>query len=154
MIGYKKVKNMKREIKFRAWVDNGAVKEMHYPNEIQINSADAMALQLKVGFKNAYPEKNRICDWQKNIVFQQFTGLQDSKGVDIYEGDILQDNLTIAKMVVVFGHNKNNAYNGWFCKYIGIDIRDISINGDYDTNQNSRITVIGNIYQNPELLKP
>jgi uncharacterized phage protein (TIGR01671 family) len=78
---------MNREIKFRAWVVNNSIKEMQYADEIQINSADAKAFQLRVGFEDAFPEKNNIEQWQKDIVWMQFTGIRDMVGKEVYESD-------------------------------------------------------------------
>lgn len=78
---------MQREIKFRAWVKNNSIQEMHYADEIQINSADAKSFQLRVGFEDAYPEKNNIEQWQKEIVWMQFTGIRDMVGKEVYESD-------------------------------------------------------------------
>ena len=87
-----------------------------------------------------------------DAIVMQFTGIQDKNGKDVYEGDVIRDCITNAFLNVKFGHNKNNAYQGWYCKYIGIDVRDTSLNGDYDSNQNDNIEIIGNIYENPELI--
>jgi uncharacterized phage protein (TIGR01671 family) len=78
---------MNREIKFRAWVVNNSIKEMHYADEIQINSADAKSFQLRVGFEDAFPEKNNIEQWQKDIAWMQFTGIRDMEGKEVYESD-------------------------------------------------------------------
>lgn len=70
----------------------------------------------------------------------QFTGLLDKNGNEIYEGDILSN--SVAKWIVVFN-------TGCFChKMVGSDERPTElalrslIGGE----------VIGNVYENPELL--
>ena len=64
----------------------------------------------------------------------QFTGLTDKNGKDIYEGDIVQSEQLVTLMPVDF------------------EIGSFGV-PDYHLHQLSDIEVIGNIYQNPELLK-
>jgi uncharacterized phage protein (TIGR01671 family) len=92
---------------------------------------------------------------------QQFTGLLDKNGVEIYEGDILElkaqgSGYAVLNWVAVveFG-NPNGEYNwGWQLK----PIKGVGINPDIllwvETEMpNVSCEVIGNIYENPELLE-
>lgn len=73
----------------------------------------------------------------------QFTGLKDKNGREIYEGDIYQ-NKNGGKDVVEWYERIQNC---GCCS-------DINAFGyDFDDDDPDNITVIGNIYENPELLK-
>lgn len=99
----------------------------------------------------------------KRFVFRQFTGLKDKKGVEIYEGDIGEirtQSGRIDRFVVEWGIHRRDMKSGWtvdipgFCFRIdgfpSFPIANNYLNGhDLDI-----ITIIGNIYQNPELLTP
>jgi uncharacterized phage protein (TIGR01671 family) len=78
----------------------------------------------------------------------QFTGLNDKNGVPIYEDDILRD---------IKGHIFKTFYNSAHCAYMTEDIqgekkkrRGFGRLGSYSS---LLIEVIGNIHDNPELLK-
>jgi len=81
--------------------------------------------------------------WHK---VSQFTGLKDKNGVDIYEGDILncQD-----RIVQVVWHKEAGQFDTVFIKYIF----DLCSNGITNQEWKYRAIVIGNIYENPNLLE-
>lgn len=125
---------MVRVIKFRIWNNNGQC--MHGWREL----VDKNKIHLLADQQGAYP-------------VMQFTGLTDKNGVEIYEGDIIQDQ---------FG---KSAVVKWFESEAGfelLDIEEVTMNG-IDTEEPAYIidtsdgwvvlSVIGNIYQNPELIQ-
>lgn len=128
-----------REIKFRAYWDywfkkenKEAVKEMIYNWESSREMED-------IWF-----------DWWEYYDVMQYTWLKDKNWVEIYEGDIVQY-LTGKAIIKFWRWTFECFYNYQWYYWEDIIIRKpIWIDIVYSLE---RIEVIGNIYENPELLK-
>lgn len=84
------------------------------------------------------------------FILMQSTGLKDKNGTEIYEGDIVR--VTDEDESTDFcdgGIGTINGLDKLFMWYIDGDVE----NGLFDINSSYYIEVIGNIYENPELLE-
>ena len=88
-------------------------------------------------FDEYAPLNDLFYDNSKKLDFMQYIGLKDFDGVEIYEGDILEG---------------ENGYQGVVIFENGMFLVDTSY-GIYFLNLERNIRVIGNKYENPELLE-
>ena len=123
-----------REIKFRAWDDTLC----HMMKPLTIEE------MAKSTFQN--------CNWYQ-LKIMQFTGLLDKKGKEIYEGDLCTDKDNIVQIVWSENHR-------WGCKIVKTNYvlqKDLTFPlwqwDRCEKNGNRELEVIGNIYENPELLE-
>lgn len=112
-----------REIKFRAWDGSQFIEHLGLQNlnVLHLSSASPYALQ-------------------------QYTGLKDNNGKEIYEGDVVY--------IKAFSPEKNIVRfdRGGFCLQPVTDMNAYFL-ADIKYAEDDRSEVIGNIYENPELLK-
>ena len=126
-----------REIKFRAW--DKTVKKMHEIKSLQWVIFDDKEI-VTAYFKD--DPKIEYMDFDTgNGMLLQFTGLKDRNGKEIYEGDICK---WLDEIGQVFWSEEN------WCFCVGLP--DTVWSWVHGRN-NSKLEIIGNIYENPELLK-
>ena len=139
-----------RQIKFRAW----SKKDKCWCGAFSIHQSGLFSDMISAFIEE--PQHIAIADahWQElnddsDITIQQFTGLFDKNGVEIYEGDVVSGKFPYGTIGVV----------SWIESRGGFMVRMIDgLNGGaaYDKEgyklNSVKLEVIGNIYQNPELL--
>lgn len=131
-----------REIKFRAFDEEFNVMYSGY----EIECEDNLDAWLSYGELVTYRIDDGVYEQLKTL---QYTGLLDSKGNEIYEGDILKINKLKFECSVLLPENLNvKYYGGMFQLYRG-DENLMGLHLGYI----EECEVIGNIYENPELLK-
>lgn len=119
--------SMAREIKFRAWIPNGIGGHMSEVEWIDFSRG----LLFTGGVSNRE---------LRDVELMQYTGLKDKNGVEIYEGDI------IAPWSPLKGAPADVHYQG-----ASFRVNDFVL--DLPPFQGRNFEVIGNIYENPELLE-
>lgn len=121
-----------REIKFRAW--NSYNKKMTFDGAIGFNGQEVTAGTDGCGDDECCGSYGVLdySDWDKYTTVMQYTGLKDKNGKEIFEGDIV-----------------NVPYNGMGNRVVRFEAGKFSV-CDFKI---SELIVIGNIYEDLELLK-
>jgi uncharacterized phage protein (TIGR01671 family) len=117
-----------REIKFRAW---DKANNRWYVTELEFKGFSLFGECMLIC-------PPRLKDLQ-NLQVTQFTGLLDKNGKEIYEGDILEEDMHL--FVVE-----------WDSKWAKFKLKYIKIIQFPDWNRGIEMKIIGNIFETPELL--
>lgn len=140
---------MNDRFKFRAWhKPTKKMFEVHCFTDEQVfeNTLDG------VGTSPTNPANMNDC------VLMQCTGLKDSNGLLIYEGDVvIEKRFQTETAVIKFGNGSGFQcfYPGWLGKYSKETKYNPGFRKDlyYWLNKTEGLKVIGNIHENPELLE-
>ncbi len=130
---------MEREIKFRVW-DNKDKRFVNAKNWLYID------------FDEDEDKKEAFINVPDYCIILQFTGLKDKNGKEIYEGDIVnwKDILTgEVKWQQQACQYHINWMDGKISRY-----HELTANWGAEDYGNDNFEIIGNIYENPELITP
>lgn len=140
---------MSREIRFRAW--DSSIKKMRYFNEFWLDN-EYQSLAWKIEKTSKTKDETSYCldCEQEDLTLMQFTGLHDKNGKEIWEGDIvLTFDPAHAKPMPMKIVYDVSPYCGFFKESVDC-LRKVMLTNDIYCNTE----VLGNIYENPELLTP
>lgn len=134
--------------RFRAY-DGGSLNRMYQPDEVMVGNGDIWIID----------EDSVAGEWIVNndIHLMQSTGLKDKDGQEIFEGDIVKRDGVKRPEIVRFGEWTDVDSLGYKEQYIGFYFESEHEGQEWlhsvQPQFNHLYKVIGNIYENPQLLE-
>jgi uncharacterized phage protein (TIGR01671 family) len=147
-----------REIKFRAW--DKPINRWYSPvyesykgqlEELNISMNGRLSLRTMSGTVDESTFKDRFA-------VMQYTGLKDKNNKEIYEGDIVNCHIFVQELGENYGVVEGERE---FVGKVSFDVTGFNVESNgfrdnpvmYDEFHEESLEVVGNIYENPELLE-
>jgi uncharacterized phage protein (TIGR01671 family) len=156
-----------RKIKFRVWDTELKEFATDWTNRdpfFLLTTGQLFFYEKTKILDGTYGSDRIVADYGSRFIMQQYTGLSDSGDKEIYEGDILTRYKEVA--LVDFNSDNYSSILGWNLLSLAWEINGEKICSEkskdgkyppveyyYGQSPNEEWTIIGNIYENPELLK-
>lgn len=132
-----------KNFKFRVWDKDHKYMEYTDKNLVVCFSDEGVEVTDHTTFSHS-------CNSMENFELMQSTGLKDKNGVEIYEGDIVEFKYPYDKRIKTKGVIVRNDNKACF----GISMKETTEQYElYRITAENYLTVIGDVYQNPELLE-
>lgn len=122
-----------REIKFRAWIKEvDEIREVEYIN----------FWEKKISYSHKFCKEYYLNADFDEIEIMEYTGLKDKNGKEIYEGDIVIHHSKMHKII----------FNAEEARFVLRD-DEFELEIPFTNNNSKRMEIVGNIYENPELIE-
>ena len=122
-----------REIKFRAWIKEvDEIREVEYIN----------FWEKKISYPHKFCKEYYLNADFDEIEIMEYTGLKDKNGKEIYEGDIVIHHSKMHKII----------FNAEEARFVLRD-DEFELEIPFTNNNSKRMEIVGNIYENPELIE-
>ena len=145
---------MSREIKFRAW--HKKRKKFYEVLHLHLKTiCNGGMWATGEGYDIISHQEIHVQIQPNDCIIQQYTGLKDNQGKEIYEGDIITLTYGIPstsdRLIIEYSDNEvldDIHISGWWMRNTVLHRHSSSLCKTYEGD----LEIIGNIYENPELL--
>ncbi|ELF1061210.1 hypothetical protein RNB25_001376 [Campylobacter upsaliensis] len=148
-----------KDFDFRIWDKTKEAFLKQEPTLIKLDNERVIAGRISRFYANTADIADMFIGNDNDLEIELWTGFYDSKGVKIYEGDMVKYRTQMQPLVAVFERSTFYIVDTSIEKHLQVDcgtrLQGIYENGNngYTNNKLECVEVLGNIHENADLLK-